>query len=111
MDPFEYDLLVDKCESDELGLTQNESNLTQFIKENKLKTVDFQPHNELNKINKIDFYFKRENKSDYFFLKNEFENALRQFCSERLVTLCTKFTKKQLINEEEFKNTKILYQL
>lgn len=103
LDPFEYDLLVDKCQSDELSLTQNETNLTQFIKENKLKTVDYEPQ-IVQKITKIDFYFKRANKSDYFFLKNEFENALKQFCSERLVTLCDKFTKKQLSNEEEYKN-------
>ncbi len=108
LDPFEYDLLVEKCRHDESYLTKNESNLIKFIKENKLKSVQYESICLDGKQHeKMDFYFMRENKSDYFFIKNEFENGLKQFCSDRLVKLIEKlFSSKsdEFLVEEEINN-------
>ena len=110
LDPFEYDLLIEKCHQDELTLAKSEINLWQFIRENKLKSAVQSELNNEEKQEQTEFYFVRENKSDYFFLKNEFENGLKQFCSERLAKLVAKLSttnqqdNKAGATEEEFKN-------
>lgn len=110
LDPFEYDLLIEKCHQDELSLAKSQINLGKFIRENKLKSTDQSEMNNEEKHEQMEFYFVRENKSDYFFLKNEFENGLKQFCSDRLAKLVTKLSSTNHqdntagATDQEFKN-------
>lgn len=85
LDPFEYEVLVKKCQDDEKEITRHEQDLANFNENNKLKDARFliESHEEADADEQ--FYFKRSSQSDYFFIKNEFENCLKQFCSyERL---------------------------
>ena len=88
LDPFEYEILVKKCKDDELELAHNEHKLQEFNDRNKLKDTKFTDDGYERQKSTEDFYFERTNQSDYFFIKNEFENGLKQFCSyERLGVL------------------------
>lgn len=83
LDPFEYEILVKKCQEDEEEISRNEEALQDFNVKNRLRACQFsvEPYDK-EQINPDEFYAQRENQSDYFFIKNEIENALRQFCSQ-----------------------------
>lgn len=84
-DPFEYEILDNKCKDNELEIAHNEHKLEEFNDKNKLKDSKFISDDYEREQSPEDFHFKRTNQSDYFFIKNEFENGLKQFCAyERL---------------------------
>ena len=85
LDPFEYDILIKKCREDEVNISKHEVGLSEYNAKNKLKNVGpfcDQPEQQADQEPIQDsYYFQRQNQSDYFLLKNEFENCLKQFCS------------------------------
>ncbi len=118
LDPFEYDILVKKCADDVHEIQEHEKRLEEFNTNQKLRAGVFfesekktdSPENE-ESINEEEFYFQRSNQSEYFFIKNELDSGVQQFCSyervgrmvEELFRVCVGDGKKKDLIEDEYK--------
>lgn len=82
LDPFEYELLVKKCREDEEEIACHADALQDFNVKSRLKACQFRFEPvDRTQVHADEFCAQRSNQSDYFFIKNELDNALEQFCS------------------------------
>lgn len=87
LDPLEHTILIDKTNRDEVEI-DNFSSRLELANKSKLKYVEITDEDSSVGTN----FPLRANKPDYFLIKNEIDEALKQFCSKnQLKSLLNKF--------------------
>ena len=82
LDPLEYEALVEKCDKDQAKVKDQENKISKYLSEFRLQTSPSDYFNEQPDVPNLSSFFTiRQNRSEFFLVKNEIENALKQFCS------------------------------